>query len=126
RIQLPRENPVSLLALAQLRFRPLLFRSIYQHIDAADDSSFGVTQRCGIYGQPQTLAIRPLGNNLRVTYSAALLERQRHRRFFMRHGSAIRPEQLPVDAPFVAAYFRHAAGEPDSGGIEVRQAAFGI
>src|SRR5215469_3621448 len=99
---------------------------VQQHVDAADQSTNVVEQWCRKGLKPSPLSVRAFRDGLFVANGATLLERDSHRGLVAGQGRAVRPIQLPADAPTIFAEGRDSTCELDGGWVEVREAAFGI
>src|SRR5262249_26578425 len=106
---------------------PLLpLGDVEEHVNAANDSAFGIAQRRRIRFEPNALAVWPFGDGFLPADGPALLKRDSHRTFVVRHRRAVGIVELPAYAPLVGSQLWSAPGEFDGGRVETREAAFGV
>src|SRR5262245_46859181 len=112
--------------LGKFFLRLFSFGDVEEHVNAANDSAFGVAQRRGVRFEPDALAVRPFGDGFLPADDPALLKRDSHLTFVVRHRRAVGIVELPAYAPLVGSQLRSAPGEFDGGRVEVCEAAFGV
>src|SRR5215813_9725938 len=82
---------------------PLPLGDVEEHVNAANDSAFGIAQRHRKRLEPNARAVRPFGYDLLPANNPALLERDGHRTFVVRHRRAVGIIELPAYAPLVGS-----------------------
>src|SRR4029434_10155830 len=97
-------KPLQRLGKSGLRLFALGY--VHQHVDAADDSAFGIAQWRRIRLEPDARAIRPFGYDFFPMDSPACLESGGHRTFVVRHRRAVGIVELPACAPPVGSQLR--------------------
>src|SRR5499426_4442572 len=76
---------------------PLLpLGDVEEHVNAANDPAFSIAQRRPIRFEPYACAVRPFGDGFGATDDPALLERDSHRTFVVRHRRAVGIVELPA------------------------------
>src|SRR5215813_5654194 len=112
--------------LGKFFLRLFAFGDVEEHVNAANDSAFGIAQRRRIRFEPNALAVWPFGDGFLPADNPALLKRDCHRTFVVRHRRAVGIIELPAYAPLVGSQLWNASGEFDGGRVEAREAAFDV
>ena len=97
------------LSFCEVRFSPLAFADIDEHVDGTGQSSGFIEQRCRIGDERNPRAVRALGYRFHATDRSPLTQCHCHRALVMRQRRAIRPVEFPGTAELALAKLGAAA-----------------